>query len=62
MTWCEIYKFPEQLFLCISSLEFKLNFENIGVSIEFRAMQDLPMQIAQNLLLNETDNKSSFCH
>ena len=33
-----------------------------GVTTEFRAIHGQHMQIGQNLLLNETDNKSSFCY
>ena len=35
---------------------------DMGVTIEFRAIQGQHMQIGQNLLLNESDNKSSFCY
>ena len=33
-----------------------------GVTTEFRAIDGKHMQIAQNRLLNETDNKKSFCY
>ena len=33
-----------------------------GATIKFRAIQAQYMQIGQNLLLNDTDNNSSFCY
>ena len=33
-----------------------------GATIEYRATQGQRMQIGQNLLLNETDNNTSFCY
>ena len=38
----------------------KADFNIDGATTEFRATQGQHMQICQNLLLNETDNKSSL--
>ena len=59
---------PSFVFLSESHDKFRKYTEDqmgrwFGVTIEFRNTQGQHMQIvAQNLLLNETDNNSSFCY
>ena len=56
--YTKILEFEQETVRACRSLIIKRK----GATIEFRAVQGKHIQIGQNLLLNETDNESSFCY